>query len=115
MFHSRAVWQSADSGDSGGASRFFYCTKASKSERGAFNTHPTVKPLDLMRYLINLVTKEGQTVLDPFAGSGTTIMAAVALGRTAIAIENDLESVAIMERRMESVTSSLFADGDETA
>src|ERR1700736_23671 len=56
----------------GNASRFFYCAKANKSERGAGNDHPTVKPLRLMQYLIRLGSREGQCVLDPFSGSGST-------------------------------------------
>jgi len=63
-------------GDSGSAARFFYCAKASRSERGEGNDHPTVKPLSLMRYLVRLVTPPGGTVLDPFMGSGTTAVAA---------------------------------------
>lgn len=66
--------------DSGGASRFFYCAKAGAKERpvGPDGTkHPTVKPVALMRWLVRLVTPPGGTVLDPFAGSGATIEAAV--------------------------------------
>ena len=78
-------------GDSGGPSRYFYTSKASRSERtenGAIdNDHPTVKPIDLMEWLIKLVTREGQTVLDPFAGSGTTCKAAKGLGRQFLGIE----------------------------
>ena len=78
-------------GDKGGPSRYFYTSKASRSERtenGAIdNDHPTVKPIDLMEWLIKLVTREGQTVLDPFAGSGTTCKAAKALGREFVGIE----------------------------
>jgi site-specific DNA-methyltransferase (adenine-specific) len=55
-------------GDTGSASRFFYCAKASKSDRGDGNTHPTVKSSKLMSYLCRLITPPGGTVLDPFAG-----------------------------------------------
>ena len=58
-----------------GASRFFYCPKASKNERSAGtdkNIHPTVKPVELMRYLCRLVTPPGGVILDPFLGSGST-------------------------------------------
>ena len=65
----------------GDASRFFYCAKASKKERGEGNVHPTVKPQALMQYLIRLVTTEGAVVLDPFLGSGSTAVAAMATGR----------------------------------
>ncbi len=67
----------------GGASRFFYTAKASRADRntsGADNTHPTVKPTDLMRWFVRLVTPPGGIVLDPFAGSGTTLVAARAEG-----------------------------------
>ena len=77
--------------DGGGPSRYFYTSKASRSERtndGAIeNDHPTVKPRDLMEWLIKLVTREGQIVLDPFAGSGTTCMAAKGLNRRFVGIE----------------------------
>lgn len=56
----------------GDPSRFFYCPKASRAERGEGNAHPTVKPVALMRWLVRLVTPPGGLVLDPFAGSGTT-------------------------------------------
>ena len=77
--------------ESGGPSRYFYTSKASRSERthdGAIeNDHPTVKPVDLMEWVVRLVTREGQLVLDPFAGSGTTLKAAKALGREFVGIE----------------------------
>jgi len=78
-------------GDSGGVSRYFYTSKASKSERtldGKIdNSHPTVKPQDLMEWLIKLVTRKEQIVVDPFCGSGTTCMAAKKLNRQFIGIE----------------------------
>lgn len=63
-------------GDTGSAARFFYCAKATTEERGEGNNHPTVKPVALMRWLCRLVTPVGGTVLDPFAGSGSTLIAA---------------------------------------
>ena len=77
--------------DSGGASRFFpvfkYQAKAPKKERpvieredGSKIQHPTVKPLKLMEWLVTLITPEGGTVLDPFAGTGTTLQAATNKG-----------------------------------
>lgn len=81
--------------DEGGASRFFptfrYTAKASTAERPTLDgqSHPTVKPLELMRWLVRLVTPPGGTVLEPFAGSGTTIQAALAEGKRCIAIERD--------------------------
>ena len=76
-------------GDTGSAARFFYCSKASKSDRGDGNTHPTVKPTDLMRYLCRLVTPPGGVLLDPFMGSGSTGVAAQIEGFRFIGIERD--------------------------
>lgn len=83
----------------GDAARFFYCAKASKSDRGAENTHPTVKPTDLMRYLCRLVTPPGGVVLDPFMGSGSTGKAAMLEGFQFIGIERDPAYVAIAASR----------------
>ena len=90
-------------GGSGGASRFFYVAKASRAERNKGlerNIHPTVKPIDLMRYLIRLVTPKGGTVLDPFMGSGTTAVAAIEEGVNWIGCEREPEYVAIIEARI---------------
>ena len=87
-------------GDSGSAARFFYCAKASKSDRGADNKHPTVKPTDLMRYLCRLVTPPGGVVLDPFMGSGSTGKAAVLEGFRFIGIEREAEYVQIARERV---------------
>jgi hypothetical protein len=65
------------------------------------NSHPTVKPLALMRYLVRLITPPGGTVLDPFAGSGSTICAAVLEGFEGIGIEREIEYVEIARRRVE--------------
>ena len=82
--------------------RFFYCPKTSKSERhnGDANTHPTVKPVDLMRYLCRMVTPKGGTVLDPFMGSGSTGMAAKDEGFDFIGIEKEKEYFDICESRI---------------
>jgi DNA modification methylase len=64
------------------------------------NIHPTVKPVDLMRYLITLVTPKGGTVLDPFMGSGTTAVAAIGEGVNWIGCEREPEYVAIIEARI---------------
>lgn len=84
----------------GAAARFFYCAKASKKDRGDGNTHPTVKPTDLMAYLCRLVTPPGGVVLDPFMGSGSTGKAAVREGFRFIGIEMDAEYLAIAEARI---------------
>lgn len=91
-------------GDSGGASRFFYCTKPATSEKthdgSVENDHPTVKPVDLMEWLVKLVTAESQWVLDPFVGSGTTILAADRVDRNAVGIEADSDYVEIARDRV---------------
>jgi site-specific DNA-methyltransferase (adenine-specific) len=89
--HERDYDTTVGYGDNGGPSRYFYTSKATKAERtlgGKIdNAHPTVKPADLMEWLVKLVTAEGQIVLDPFAGSGTTCRAAKDLGRPFVGIE----------------------------
>ena len=85
----------------GSAARFFYCAKASRKERGEGNTHPTVKPLALMKYLITLGLPPGGTVLDPFCGSGTTALACKGLGRNYICIEKELEYYRIACNRLD--------------
>jgi len=86
--------------DHGGASRFFYTSKAGSGERGEFNRHPTVKPVDLMRWLCRLVTPPGGVVLDCFMGSGSTGVAALAEGFSFIGVEREAEYFAIAERRI---------------
>ena len=99
-------------GDSGGASRFFpvfkYQAKAPKKERpvieredGSKIQHPTVKPLKLMEWLVTLITPEGGTVLDPFAGTGTTLQAATNKGFHPIGIEADADYIQLIHRRLE--------------
>ena len=119
-------------GDEGSAARYFYCPKTSKSERneGLFefddkqyshdgrkksienpyqrnksiskNSHPTVKPFELMKYLCRLVTPKGGTVLDPFMGSGSTGMAAKDEGFDFIGIEREKEYFEISEQRIKT-------------
>ena len=86
-------------GDNGGASRFFYCAKASKKDRGEGNTHPTVKPVKLMEYLVRMITPQNGIVLDPFAGSGTTLLACQNEGFRRIGIEMNSEYCKIIEKR----------------
>lgn len=100
--------------DSGSASRFFpsfaveaadfapftYCPKASRKDRGEGNSHPTVKPQALMRWLCRLITPPGGVVLDPFAGSGSTLLAARTEGFAALGIEREPEYAAIARARL---------------
>lgn len=136
-FEGQTACDPARGADSGGASRFFYCAKASSSERNAglvelptstdratvtplqkgrsggdrvddrefeqaprANVHPTVKPIDLMRWLVRLVTPPGGIVLDPFNGSGTTGIAAVLEGFDYLGCEREAEYVAIADARL---------------
>lgn len=87
-------------GGTGSAARFFYCAKASRSERGEGNDHCTVKPLALMRYLVRLVTRKGGIVLDPFMGSGTTGVAALQEGINFVGVERDTHYYEIASRRI---------------
>ena len=116
-------------GDTGSAARFFYCAKASAADRDAGvagvagvaggmsgrrdgsmgsvtmrkNTHPTVKPTKLMRYLVRLVTPPGGTVLDPFMGSGSTGKAAKLEGFNFIGIEREETYVETARARIAAV------------
>lgn len=98
--------EAAGYGDTGGASRFFptfrYEAKAPSSERPKVNgiAHPTVKPLKLLRWMVRLVTPPGGTVLEPFAGSGTTLEAALAEGFEVIGIEREADYLPLIEQRL---------------
>ena len=101
-------------GDQGNASRYFYCAKTSKEERKfglggevAANTHPTVKPVELMRYLVRLITPKGGVVLDPFMGSGSTGMAAREEDYSFIGIEKESEYYEIAKARIKNVKPQL--------
>ncbi|ADH87341.1 DNA methylase N-4/N-6 domain protein [Ancylobacter novellus DSM 506] len=91
-------------GDSGSASRFFYSAKADADDRLG-SKHPTVKPVDLMQWLVRLVTAKGGTVLDPFAGTGTTGEAAWREGCNAVLIERNPPYQADIRRRMALCTA----------
>ena len=112
-------------GDSGSFSRYFsldewaktfpflIVPKAAKSEKNrgtdGSNNHPTVKPLKLVSYLITLGSRPGDTVLDPFLGSGTTAVAAKELKRNYVGIEISPEYCEIARKRVEAVAPPLFA------
>lgn len=106
-----------EKGDSGGASRFFqqfwpdeldevflYCPKASKADRTSGGTvdniHPTAKNTKLMQYLVRLTTPPSGTVLDCFAGSGSTLVACIREGFQYIGIEQDEQYIAIAQARI---------------
>jgi site-specific DNA-methyltransferase (adenine-specific) len=88
--------------------KYFLVPKPSVDERGAFNQHPSVKPLALCEYLIQLTVPEGAVVLDPFLGSGTTALAARNLMRRYIGVEINPEYVDIACKRVQNRTPSLF-------
>jgi site-specific DNA-methyltransferase (adenine-specific) len=79
--------------------RFFFSAKADNHDRIG-STHPTVKPIDLMQWLVRLITPKGGLVLDPFAGTGTTGEAAFREGMHAVLIEREPEYQADIARRM---------------
>lgn len=96
-------------GGSGSAARFFYCAKSSTEERGEGNNHPTVKPIDLMRWCCRLITPPGGTIIDPFMGSGSTLIAADAEQFNAIGCELSADYAAIAEDRIRK-SAGLFAE-----
>ena len=108
--NSQEVFVNNEYEDEGSAARFFYCPKVSKNERNRGldkNIHPTVKPVELMKYLCRLVTPKGGTILDPFRGSGSTGMAAKDEGFEFIGIEKEKEYFEIAKQRI-ATTSPLL-------
>lgn len=103
-------------GDSGGASRFFpvfrWEAKTPTAERPMVNgvSHPTVKPVALMRWLVRLVCPPGGDVLDPFAGSGTTGQAARAEGMRAVLIEREAAYLSLIAARLDGRGRTTAAD-----
>lgn len=117
------VWGTTDDttrghDDEGGASRFFpifrYVAKAPTSERPRVNgvAHPTVKPLDLVQWLVRLVTPPGGVVLDPFAGSGTTLEAALIEGFQCIGIEREDDYLPLIKARLTKPINAVLDLGD---
>jgi DNA modification methylase len=132
MFDPGEAEQRPSFADSGTYSRFFLVPKSSRSDREPIveprcnhwpgqercywcdlgrpernNVHPTVKPTDLMRHLVRLVTPPGGVVLDPFLGSGTTAIAAELEGFAWVGIEREAEYVAIAEARLNGTQRGL--------
>lgn len=110
--------------DEGGASRFFkvvepdppfmYAAKAPKRERPRYEDeqgnviqHPTCKPLSIMKWLSVLVCPPGGTILDPFAGSGTTVEAAMLEGFNVIGIEREAEYLPLIQQRIDRANDQL--------
>lgn len=86
--------------------------KPTKGEFGDYNTHPTIKPLKFMTWLVKLLSNEGDTVLDPFNGSGTTGVACVSLGRKYIGCEMNPEYIDISKQRTNNSELCTFLLGD---
>ena len=108
--------------DEGGPSRFFptfrFEAKAGSEERPEVDgvKHPTVKPLELMRWLCRLATPKGGTILEPFAGSGTTLEAALLEGFEVIGIEKSAEYLPLIESRLtKPLQVAMFGDWEESA
>jgi len=127
-FEGQADCAPARGAEAGSAARFFYCAKATTAERdeGMWdseyvrrsdgrasdienprlrtsprkNFHPTVKPVALMRWLVRLITPPGGIVLDPFMGSGTTLIAARAEGHKSIGVDLEAAHCEIARGRM---------------
>jgi site-specific DNA-methyltransferase (adenine-specific) len=94
----------------GEAARFFYCSKASRSDRGKGNSHPSVKATELMLYLCRLITPPEGIVLDPFMGSGSTGKAALLEGFHFIGIEQNTEYFNIAQQRLSNTYRSTIGE-----
>lgn len=90
--------------------KYFYAPRATRAEKGADNDHPTVKPVALMSYLVQLYTSKESVVLDPFCGSGTTGVAVVQLQRQFVGIDINPAYITIATQRCASVFSSEKVD-----
>lgn len=110
--------------DTGSAARFFFSAKADADDRLG-SGHPTVKPVDLLQWIVRLITPPGGTTLDPFAGTGTTGEAAWREGMKAVLVEREAEYQDCIRRRMrlalagpderrrESIKAKLERKGEE--
>ena len=84
----------------------FMIKKPSKAEKGSYNTHITVKPVELLEHLIKLFSKEGSLILDPFMGSGTTAVVAKSLGRDYIGCELNEDYGNLIKKRIDEIGES---------
>lgn len=107
MGASAGDWTTHGHADAGSPARFFYCAKADATDRSG-SKHPTVKPGALMRWLVKLIVPPRGTVLDPFAGTGSTGLAADQLGMDAVLIEQSAEYAADARRKL-TTDAGLFA------
>lgn len=87
---------------------YLVVTKPNEQDKGKDNIHPTVKPVKLMSYLVALGSKPGDTVLDPYVGSGTTAVAAHKSNRVGVGIEREDEYAKIAQDRLDNITPTLL-------
>ena len=86
--------------------KYFYAPRVTRKEKGEYNDHPTVKPINLMRYLVRIYTPAGGKVLDPFNGTGTTGIASIHEGRSYVGIELNEHYRQISEKRIQDHCSN---------
>ena len=91
--------------------KVFLVDKPKKHEKGWFNHHKTVKPLSLLKYLIQLSTQKNSLVLDPFMGSGTTALACKELGRRFIGAEINKQYIDIALKRLKQASKETQEQG----
>lgn len=84
--------------------KYFYAPRATRKEKGEDNKHPTVKPVALMEWLIQIYSSPNHIVLDPFMGSGTTGVACRNTGRDFVGIERDKEYYNIAQQRLDTTS-----------
>jgi site-specific DNA-methyltransferase (adenine-specific) len=100
LINTKSEWEGKFPGN------IIHCSKPSRKEKGKYNTHVSVKPVELCRHLIKLFTQKNQTVLDPFLGSGTTMLAAAMEGRNSIGFELSPVYFEIIEQRYRDLTGN---------
>ena len=81
--------------------KYFYAPRVTRREKGEYNDHPTVKPINLMRYLVRIYTPTKGKILDPFNGTGTTGIASIQEGRSYVGIELSEHYRQISEQRIQ--------------
>ena len=87
-----------------GYDKFFLVPKV-RQKAEDYNTHPTIKPIELMEHLVKLISFEGQTVLDPFSGSGSTGVACLLNNRYYIGYELEPDYYQIQSKRLQAYQS----------
>lgn len=109
---SSVVVAAEDAGILGEHDRFFIVGRSPTRERGAYNTHPSVKPISLMEHLLVLLARPGGTFFDPFVGSGSTLVAALRLGVPCVGCEIDRDYCAIAAKRLRDAAAAAKSSGE---